>query len=94
MKLLKPDLADDFTFQYVVRNIYALGLANIGLDPEPQLWLESVAPGGESRLHGDTGYTYLEVFGLDVEDADGLPTAATASPTGGARRPSTPSAAC
>jgi hypothetical protein len=70
-KLLKPDMADGFTFQYVLRNIYDLSTAY----PEVgrlSVNLETTAPVDHPDRHDDTGYTYLNVFGLDVETDQGL----------------------
>lgn len=71
MKLLKPPQRDEFTFQYVMRNIYGLGGSNI--DPESfemsiQLATQSEQPGQA----GATGYTFMNVFGLDVEQSTGV----------------------
>ncbi len=70
MKLLKPAGRDYFTFQYVLRNIYSLGVTYV--DPSRfEMTLETTLPVDQPDQHDNTGYTYLEVFGLDVEDEQG-----------------------
>jgi hypothetical protein len=73
MKLLKPESRDHFTYQYVLRNIYPLDIAWGDLvDQGFSLRLEAMR-GADPLRHDDTGFTYLEVFGLDLEDERGLP---------------------
>jgi len=71
MKLLKPENRDYYTFQYVMRNIYSLGGTNIDAGSF-EMTLETSSPIDQPGQHDDTGYTYLNVFGLDVENAQGL----------------------
>lgn len=80
MKLLKAPVSGEepFTFDYVVRNIYALGGMNI--DPYGfDLRIERNEPGGENTWQDETGLDYIRVFGLDRDDLqrtgtpDGLP---------------------
>ncbi|MBD3221333.1 hypothetical protein GF314_08815 [bacterium] len=71
MKLLKPERTERFTFQYVLRNIYPLGGSNI--DPQSfEMVIETTAPVDQPGQHDDSGYTYMNVFGLDVENEQGL----------------------
>jgi len=70
MKLLKPAQRDDYTFRYVLRNIYSLGGAEI--NPEGmEMTLETSAPADQPSQHDATGYTYMNLFGLDVENTSG-----------------------
>ncbi len=78
MKLLKPSTRDPFTFQYVLRNFYSLGGANI--DPESfQLRIERNTTDLQADLHypgndsGQGAIEYLQVFGLDIQNAQGVP---------------------
>lgn len=80
MKLLKPTTRDPYTFQYVLRNIYSLGGANI--DPESfSLRVERNSNQLQADLHftGDASggtadensLAYLRLFGLDTQNAQG-----------------------
>jgi hypothetical protein len=72
MKLLKSAEREEFTFQYVLRNIYPLGGLNID-PPSFEMALETTAPVDQPGQHDETGYTYLNVFGLDVENEQSQP---------------------
>jgi hypothetical protein len=71
LKLLKPERTDYFTFQYVLRNIYSLGGTNINAETF-EMSVETSALVDQPGQHDGTGYTYLNVFGLDVETEQGL----------------------
>lgn len=72
MKLLKPSQQDYFTFQYVLRNIYPLGGTNI--DSESfELRIETTDQSADNPDFHTPGISYLRVFGLDRENAQGQP---------------------
>ncbi len=70
MKLLKPSQRDYYTFQYVLRNIYPLGGTNIDTESFA-LRIETSSLVDNPDYH-DTALTYLQVFGLDRENAQGV----------------------
>lgn len=71
MKLLKPSQRDPFTFQYVLRNIYPLGGTNI--DSESfELRIESTNLAVDNPDYHTTELSYLQVFGLDMYNAQGV----------------------
>ena len=73
MKLLKASVSDQevFTFQYVLRNIYSLGAANIDIDTFG-LRIERNVPAGADQPHLDeNGLAYILIFGLDRDDPQG-----------------------
>jgi len=70
MKLLKPEHRDYYTYRYVMRNIYSLGGANIDTETF-EITLETSVSVDQPDRHDDSGYTYMNVFGLDLENAAG-----------------------
>ncbi len=70
MKLLKATVSDQevFTFQYVLRNIYSLGVANIDYETF-DLRIERNVPDSDDQSHMDeNGRAYIRIFGLDRDD--------------------------
>ena len=77
MKLLKPEIPEPRTWQYVLRNIYPLGGANIDAETF-DLRIETSAPYSQPQLDQDdsgngTGLDWFRIFGLDTEDQQGNP---------------------
>jgi hypothetical protein len=73
MKLLKAPVSDQeaFTFQYVLRNIYSLGAANLDFGTF-DLRIERNVPAGAGSPHLDeNGLDYIRIFGLDRDDSQG-----------------------
>jgi len=73
MKLLKAPVSDQevYTFQYVLRNIYSLGMMNIDIGTFG-LRIERNVPAGASSPHLDeNGLDYIRIFGLDRDDSQG-----------------------
>lgn len=70
MKLIKPNGRDEFTFQYVVRNIYSLGGFNIDLNSF-DLRIEKNLSSETADIHGTKGILYIQTHGLDMGDPQG-----------------------
>ena len=72
MKLLKAPVSDQepHSFLYVLRNIYALGAANIEYTTFA-LRIESKAAGHVEPHRDETGLDYIRIFGLDRDDLQG-----------------------
>ncbi|MBK7670719.1 MAG: hypothetical protein IPJ24_04880 [bacterium] len=71
MKLLKaPEGVDANTFRYVMRNIYSLGSMNIDYDSF-SLAIERIDFSATPE-RDESGIPYIQLFGLDVTDADGF----------------------
>jgi len=70
MKLLKPSGRDEFTFQYVMRNIYSMGVTNTDLSSY-DLKIEKNLMGDMTDDHGTQGILYIQTHGLDRGDPDG-----------------------
>ena len=69
MKLLKPASRDPFTFQYVLRNVYYLGAANIQTC-DFDLVIERNTEEADADRETN-GLPYLRIFGLDRHDPGG-----------------------
>ncbi len=69
MKLLKPTTRDPFTFQYVLRNVYYLGAANIQTC-DFDLVIERNTDEADADRETN-GLPYLRIFGLDRHDPEG-----------------------
>ncbi len=69
MKLLKAPVAkqESFSFQYVLRNIYSLGGANID-DRTFDLRIERNQPATNQPQQDESGMDYIRIFGLDRDD--------------------------
>jgi hypothetical protein len=72
MKLLKAPVSDQetHTFQYVLRNIYSLGGANID-ERTFDLRIERNQPGANQPQQDVNGVDYIRIFGLDRGDPQG-----------------------
>ncbi len=72
MKLLKPQLAERFTWQYVLRNIYPLGGTNIDASTfDLRIELNTFTDFPQRDLTADgagSGLDWFRIFGLDTED--------------------------
>ncbi len=74
LKLLKAPINDNHKhlFAYVMRNIYSLGGSNI--DPTTfELRIERNTTGESQPQLDENGLDYFRIFGLDKENAQGLP---------------------
>ncbi|MFO7654390.1 MAG: cell surface protein SprA [Candidatus Krumholzibacteriia bacterium] len=78
LKLLKPRILDPYTYQYVLRNIYSLGGANIDAESFDLRIERSTATQDElrdSELQGEgeneTSYPFIRIFGLDRTNPQG-----------------------
>jgi len=70
LKLLKPNGRDEFTFQYVIRNIYSMGATNIDLTSY-DLKIEKNLASDTAENHGTQGILYIQTHGLDRGDPEG-----------------------
>jgi hypothetical protein len=74
MKLLKArtNLPDPHVFDYILRNIYSLGGADI--DPATfQFRIDFNDPNDTQAYQDENGIDYIHIFGLDRENAQGQP---------------------
>ncbi|MCK9995311.1 MAG: cell surface protein SprA [Candidatus Krumholzibacteria bacterium] len=69
MKLLKAPVSaqETWSFQYVLRNIYSLGGANID-NATFDLRIERNEPGTNQPQQDENGLDYIRIFGLDRDD--------------------------
>ena len=71
MKLLKASAGgDDYTYSYVLRNIYSLGATNIDAETF-DLVLERNVSGETTPFLDEQGISYLRIFGLDQTNLQG-----------------------
>lgn len=72
VKLLKAPVSDQevYTFQYVLRNIYSLGMMNIDYTTF-DLRIERNVPASAAPHLDENGVAYIRIFGLDRDDPQG-----------------------